>query len=878
MFKPVKRSVRRHAAIATAGLLLALVVAAIGAATADAALYKMVLCGAGNGSNDYETATNTRSPQKPEGIFNIQNVCGPAGDPAGDSAFFRINETEAGGPAGEGAFGKVTWTTAPWVSIASVSAFTRQPDQFQEGWRSRIWAEGHDGSLPHNILMQGAWVSGGGIFSGTSQGFEDHSWPFGSWGSYRRFTFEMTCMRAAGCDRSGWNTTDANTFTLILDDTAPSRVWLTSTDAPFMGGQWVKGTQTVYYMWSEAGAGIASERIWIDGAERWGIDHVASGQCNRGWSQRSGEFARVFNPCPAVDNFGRHYTFETSSLSDGQHTVQVCTQDYGQRQGLHGSGGQSCDQRTIRTDNSAPGAPSGLRIDSANPHRYLDRFGASFSLPPNSGSPIAKIHHQVINASGQVVRPTKTITATNPTSISGIDGPKTSSDLRLRLWLEDQVGHVGPAATVAIPRDTTPPAAPQDLRVAGPSGRWVEKLDLRWQNVVDAGSPIVAARYRMIDAAGEVVVPARLVAREGIEAIDDVPVPPRRDDLRVEVWVSDEEGNVGAPAALPLPRDTTPPAAPQGISVAPPGSSRAADGFDVRWRNLPDEGSPIVAAHYEVLSLGGEVVVPATTVSGAGIEAIEALHASKARGGATLRLWVSDEEGNVGAPATAPLAYSCVRSDAGDGTSLTSELGGAGGSSAVLRQGQGVGLTGRLASPAGHGVANAALCVFGRIESERDAEFLGLALTDSAGHYSFSVPAGPSRELAVAYRDGHREVTATARVWTRVKPHFTARRKTVRNKGLAHFKVQLPGPNNGDVVVVFQVERGDGWLAFRRVKTDEGGSAQAVYRFTRTDRATLYRMRAQVRTQSGYSYLAGTSRILRLVVLPARREGDRDGG
>jgi hypothetical protein len=66
------------------GLLAAVAVAAIAAGTAHAANYKMLLCAANNGSNGYQTATNTISANNPGGIFNFENYCGPAPDPAGN--------------------------------------------------------------------------------------------------------------------------------------------------------------------------------------------------------------------------------------------------------------------------------------------------------------------------------------------------------------------------------------------------------------------------------------------------------------------------------------------------------------------------------------------------------------------------------------------------------------------------------------------------------------------------------------------------------------------------------------------------------------------------------------------------------------------------
>jgi hypothetical protein len=757
------------------------------------------------------------------------------------------------------------------VAIVSGGGYTREPNAFNDGWRGRFWAEGWDGST-NNILMQGSGVANGslgGIGWATTSTFAPHLWPFGGYGDYRRFVFELTCYRQAGCDRANFNAVDANTIVLTLADRQDSRVSFTNGSA-LMGGEWVRGSQAVTWNASDNGSGLRFERLRVNGAERYAIDHRSS--CDLGSSGARGEFARSFAPCPTGGPWGRSYTLDTASVPDGERPIQVCAQDYAQAAGLDGTGSQSCEERTIRVDNTPPGAPVDLRVTSANPHRYLDRFGARFALPPNEGSPIAKVHYQVLGASGQVLVPEKILSATNPTSLSGIEGPAKAGEYTLRAWLTDQVGLSGPVAEAPIPHDTTPPAAPQELRVSGPTtARRVASFDLRWRNITDDGSPIDAAHYQVIDGEGNVAVPTRTANGEGVQAIAGVQAPAQRGDYTVRVWLSDEEGNVGAAASVPVPRDTTPPAAPQDVSVASPGASRASEGFDVRWRNITDEGSPIDAAHYQVLSGAGAVVMPTTTVAGDNVEAIAGLNAPHDRGAYTLRLWLSDAEGNVGAPVSVPLSYSCVRSEANGGAALTSVVASGGRSRAVVRQGQGVALRGRLLGAGGAGVPDAPLCVFSRVVTDAGSQFLGISLTGAGGRYRFAVPAGPSREVTVAYRPDHREIASRAQIATRVRPRFGVRRKIVRNEGVARFVGRIPGPHNDSVVVVLQVKRGDGWLAFRRYRTRRGGRFTVGYRFTRTDRPTLYIMRAQVRSQGGYPYLQGTSKPLRLIVLPARR-------
>ncbi len=334
------------------------------------------------------------------------------------------------------------------------------------------------------------------------------------------------------------------------------------------------------------------------------------------------------------------------------------------------------------------------------------------------------------------------------------------------------------------------------------------------------------------------------------------------------MWLEDEVGFQSPASTSQIPHDTTPPAAPQEVSVTPPTTSRAAQGFDVRWRNVVDAGAPIDAVHYQLLNASGGVVVPTQTIAGNDVQAIQDLETPQQRGDYTLRVWLEDEEGNVGAPTTAPLAYECMRSDVTGGTALISGLGDHGAAEETVEQGAGSTLRGRLAG-AGGGVGEAPLCVFSRVLTDQPREFLGVAVSGADGGYQFAIPAGASRDLSVLYRSGSREVSSHATIQTIVRPSFDARRKVVHDKHWARFYGEIPGPDNNQVVVVLQAEVGKGkWLAFRRYRTRDGGRFRLRYRFHQTTRPTTYVMRAQVRAQGGYPYLQGNSRPLSLRVLP----------
>ncbi len=760
-----RRSANRPAAVVFCALLLAAGIAVLATATAHAGQFKMVACASTSGAPPYTTATNTASAQHPSGIFDFANWCGGAGgDPPGDAAFMRIVEHEPSGNAGQGAYGAFVFETPWYVHFRSGGGYTRQPNSFNDGWRARFW--GIDFNNNGNLFLnQGSGVGNAGTDSSASGIFGPHLWPFGNYIDFHHFYFELLCVRPAGCDRANYNAVDANGFVFILNDDQNSQVSFFNTSSALMLGQWVRGTQGVFWNTSDQGSGIRFERVRIDNDPRYVLDFQAMGQCNATSSQTNGEFSRVYQPCPTGGPWGREYDFDSASFADGAHNLSVCTQDYGQYMGLNGTSGETCDSRTIHVDNHAPGAPAGLQIVSSNPARYLDHFGAQFSLPPDPGSPIVKVHYDVIDAAGKVVMPEKVVAGTNPTQIPEVTGPAKAGDYRLRAWLEDAVGFSGPATTAPIPHDTTPPAAPQDL------------------------------------------------------------------------------------------------------SVTAPGTTRAAQAFDVRWHNILDSGSPIDAAHYQVLSPSGAVVVPAKTIGGSTPQAIANLETPRESGAYTLRLWISDAEGNVGAPVSAPLSYDCPRSEVGGGLTLTAGLGKHAESSVVVQQKESATLRGKLTGTGGR-IANAPLCVFSKVVTDQNRQFAGIALTGMDGGYQFAIGSGPSRDLTVAYRPDQRELTANATLKTRVHPTFRLRGKVVKNKDVAVFTGAIPGPDNEKVLVVLQVKSGKGWRVFRRYRTREGGRFVMRYRFTQTYSPTTYIMRAQVRAQSGYPFEEGNSQPIAVPVAP----------
>jgi hypothetical protein len=363
------------------------------------------------------------------------------------------------------------------------------------------------------------------------------------------------------------------------------------------------------------------------------------------------------------------------------------------------------------------------------------------------------------------------------------------------------------------------------------------------------------------------------VGGDGVQGIDGLQMPPRG-DYRVEVWLSDEEGNVGAPASMPAPRDTTPPAAPQFLSVAAPKTARSAQGFDLRWHNIVDAGSPINAAHYQVLGGDGRVVVQAKSVLGENPEAIPSIDVPEQPGAYQLRLWLSDAEGNAGAPVTAPLSYECVRSSVPGGTSISAGFGPDGSREAKVEQGQGAFLQGTVRGPQG-GVGKASVCVFSRIATKGDLDFLGTALTDTNGNYRFGTGPGPSRAFEAVYRPDQRQIGAEAVLKTRVHPTLTIPKRKLRNKQYIRFVGDVPGPDARGVLITIQVKSGKGWRVMRRFATDASGHYDVRYRLNKSNPGTEYVFRAQVRGQPEYSYEPGDSETVSVWIVDKRARARR---
>lgn len=201
--------------------------------------------------------------------------------------------------------------------------------------------------------------------------------------------------------------------------------------------------------------------------------------------------------------------------------------------------------------------------------------------------------------------------------------------------------------------------------------------------------------------------------------------------------------------------------------------------------------------------------------------------------------------------------------------SLTTGLGPDRAHVVVVEQGEGSVLSGSVTTAA-TAIPNALLCVYSRpLTDDAEASLVGIAVTRPDGTYRFAVAPGPSRNLTVLVQSPQGPQHANAVLKTRVRPSFRVRPNPAHNKHFVRYFGRIPGPDNDRVTVILQASGGGSrWFDFGHVSTRDGGRFAMRYFFSSTYRPITYFIRALVLGASGYPYETGSSRELRMRVLP----------
>jgi hypothetical protein len=164
------------------------------------------------------------------------------------------------------------------------------------------------------------------------------------------------------------------------------------------------------------------------------------------------------------------------------------------------------------------------------------------------------------------------------------------------------------------------------------------------------------------------------------------------------------------------------------------------------------------------------------------------------------------------------------------------------------------------------GIAGAVLEVHETVTARgAQATELPPVATDAKGRFSFVVPPGPSRKIAVAYRAfADDPLPSQARTLTLTVPATIALRATPRRlhngeRMTLRGRVLTPPRPAGLLLNVQAFDRGR-WILVGTTRTRPGGKFAWRYRFKRTRAATTYPFRVQLRRQAAFPYAVSYSR------------------
>jgi hypothetical protein len=175
-------------------------------------------------------------------------------------------------------------------------------------------------------------------------------------------------------------------------------------------------------------------------------------------------------------------------------------------------------------------------------------------------------------------------------------------------------------------------------------------------------------------------------------------------------------------------------------------------------------------------------------------------------------------------------------------------------------------LTGRLLDAQGDPIGGATLEITQQIVGSSQTRVIAHAGTRSDGTFAVGVPAGPSRQVEVAYRalTGDASYAAQAKieesVGAGVRLNITPLRTSPNGTIILTGTVQGPIPNQGTIVDLLVHYRGR-WEPFRTPRTDAHGRFRVIYQFEGGVGRFPFRADAPA-GQAGFPFAGGHSQVV----------------
>lgn len=435
----------------------------------------------------------------------------------------------------------------------------------------------------------------------------------------------------------------------------------------------------------------------------------------------------------------------------------------------------------------------------------------------------------------------------------------------------DAAGNTG-SATRTVKIDNTAPDAPRDVVVDGGDGwRSDNAFTVRWTNPDQTASPIKAVHWEVCTPSGKDCTKGQKDGAD-ISTLDDLKVP-APGEYTLKLALRDAAGNLDERLAS-QPRTLRYDDASPEISLEP---LTAEDPTRVT-AVTSDRGSGVASGTIELRPKGSAVWSPmATTKDGDRLVArIDDEQLSD--GEFELRARAADHAGNEksstaltdGRPAgfTLPLRLKTRLSAgivrrSGKRTKLVS--------AARVAYGQLVRVRGRLTSPEGNPLQDLEVQAVSQVaDGVTPPRVIATVKSSRTGRFSFLVRKGPSRSIQVRYAGAPqvRGVTRAVQLSVRAKTTVRPNRRSFVNGEAVRFRGAIKTgriPKAGKLVEL-QVRVRNKWRTFATTRSGPRGTWRYDYRFDGTSGNLTYRFRARIPRESGYPFVTGDSRTVRVRV------------
>jgi hypothetical protein len=315
------------------------------------------------------------------------------------------------------------------------------------------------------------------------------------------------------------NLTQLRSHAVVDDYTPPGAASISG-----ISSGWNSGEKRLGYSASDAGSGVESVWLTVDGSLHRAINHSCTRLPTGGYT----------TPVPCATSTGGEFAVnQAGQLADGHHTLAVTTRDAG--------GAMTSTKRDFWVDNNAPGHPVGLTVTGGTGWRSQNDFSVSWQNPDQGkGSEIVAAYYKV-GSPPQTPTDGTRVRGAGLTAISDIRVPR-DGDWGVYVWLEDEAGNARnvDAAESHLRLDTRAPSlafateaqpqSPAEVRVRtsdAHSGVAGGQIEIRRQ-----GAP----EWRVLE-----------TRREGTDLVGAIPddeLPRGTYELRAFAW--DAVGNTGA--------------------------------------------------------------------------------------------------------------------------------------------------------------------------------------------------------------------------------------------------------------------------------------------------------------------------------------------